>query len=79
LKVIRQGIVLWAQLTQDALGVLIDVLEPDWGMPAGVETVERSLRPYRPRIRSPWSRSSRADTGTGWARRRSAALSAVAW
>jgi hypothetical protein len=40
LKVIRQGIVLWAQLTQDALGVLIDVLEPDWGMPAGVETVE---------------------------------------
>jgi hypothetical protein len=36
LKVIRQGIVLWAQLTQDALGVLIDVLEPDWGMPAGV-------------------------------------------
>jgi hypothetical protein len=39
LKVIRQGIVLWAQLTQDALGVLIDVLEPDWGMPAGVERV----------------------------------------
>jgi hypothetical protein len=34
LKVIRQGIVLWAQLTQDALGVLIDALEPGWGMPA---------------------------------------------
>jgi hypothetical protein len=41
MKVIRQGIVLWAQFTQDALGVLIDVLEPDWGMPAAVETVER--------------------------------------
>jgi hypothetical protein len=37
LKVIRQGIVLWAQLTQDALDVLIDVLEPGWGMPAAVE------------------------------------------
>jgi hypothetical protein len=36
LKVIRQGIVLWAQVTQDVLGVLIDVLEPDWGMPAAV-------------------------------------------
>jgi hypothetical protein len=51
LKVIRQGIVLWAQFTQDALGVLIDVLEPDWvfepdwGMPAAVETVERDPRP----------------------------------
>jgi hypothetical protein len=43
LKVIRQGIVLWAQFTQDALGVLIDVLEPDWGMPAAVEAVERDL------------------------------------
>jgi hypothetical protein len=45
LKVIRQGIVLWAQFTQDALGVLIDVLEPDCGMPAGVETVERTPQP----------------------------------
>jgi hypothetical protein len=45
LKVIRQGIVLWAQLTQDALGVLIDVLEPGWGMPAGVETGERTPQP----------------------------------
>ena len=45
MKVIRQGIVLWAQFTQDALGVLIDVLEPDWGHPAAVETVERDPQP----------------------------------
>jgi hypothetical protein len=45
LKVIRQGIVLWAQFTQDALDVLIDVLEPDCGMPAGVERVERNPQP----------------------------------
>jgi hypothetical protein len=47
LKVIRQGIVLWAQLTQDALGVLIDVLEPDWGMPQGLREVERNPQPER--------------------------------
>jgi hypothetical protein len=48
LKVIRQGIVLWAQVTQDVLGVLIDVLEPDWGHPAAVETVERDAEAISP-------------------------------
>jgi hypothetical protein len=65
LKVIRQGIVLWAQLTQDALGVLIDVLEPGWGMPAGVETNDDPIPPEPAAIRDP--AAQRVDiSGASW-------------